>query len=174
MIFFMFPTILFGQNKCIGDTITLWVDSNASWSYKWIVEPPVVLIGQSSPSIRIDSLQGNIEVYVEVSNNYGCLSEAYLYLSVDDCGWTIYFANALVPSGTNTTWFPKYDNVVIRELTIWDRWGNVQWTWNGTDEFYGINNKGNELDGIFSFLCVYSPQGKKVEYRAIGSVTVVR
>lgn len=170
----MLPTILFGQNKCIGDTITLWVDSNATWSYKWIVEPPMAFIGQSSSSIRIDSIPEQLTVWVEVSNNSGCVGEAILTLYSDDCGWSIYFATALVPDGVNTTWMPKYRNVVIRELYVYDRWGHVQWTWVD-DEFRGLNYKGSEMPGdVYTYLCIYSPYGRKIEYRKIGKVVIIR
>lgn len=166
---------VFGQNKCIGERLMLWVDSNANWSYKWVVEPNMAFIGQSTPIITIDSIKGDMSIYVEVVNSSGCVGEAYLYLPVDDCGWTIYFPNALVPDGTNTTWFPKYTNVVIKELTIWDRWGHVQWSWNGSDEFLGLNNKGTEMPSyVYTFLCIYSPINKGVEYRKIGKVVIIR
>ncbi len=175
ILLLLFTNQIFGQNKCIGDTLTLWVDSNTTWSYKWIVEPNTAFIGQSSPSIRIDSLEGDIAIYVEVSNSSGCVGEAYLYLPVDDCGWVIYFPNALVPDGTNTTWFPKFTNVVIKELTILDRWGHVQWSWNGTGEFTGLNDKGTEMPSdVYTHLCIYSPQGKGIEYRKIGKVVIIR
>jgi hypothetical protein len=175
-ILLMFPTILFAQtsNKCVGETLTLWVDSNTNWSYKWIVEPPMQFYGQSTPSIRIDSLPEQITVWVEVSNSSGCVGEAILTLISDDCGWSIYFPNAIILSGVNTTWFPKFTNVLIKELTIWDRWGHVQWQWNGNGEFLGFNDKGSQLDGVFTFLCIYSPQGKKVEYQHIGKIVIIR
>lgn len=173
LILLLLTNQLYGQNKCVGDTLTLWVDSNTTWTYKWIVEPNIAFIGQSTPSIRIDSLPEQITVWVEVSNSSGCVGEAILTLISDDCGWSIYFATALVPDGTNTTWFPKYRNVVIRELYIYDRWGHVQWTWVG-EEFKGINSKGSELDGVYTYLCIYSPQGKKVEYRKIGKVVIIK
>lgn len=165
---------VFGQNHCIGDTITLWVDSNATWTYKWILEPPVTFYGQSSPTIRIDSLPQELMVWVEVSNSSGCVGEAILSLYSDDCGWSIWFATALVPDGTNTTWFPKYRNVLIRELYIYDRWGHVQWTYVDS-EFKGINDKGSELPpDVYTYLCVYSPYGRKIEYRKIGKVVIIR
>lgn len=174
ILLLLFTNQIFGQNKCIGDTITLWVDSNATWSYKWFTSPQIDFIGQSSPSIRIDSIPEQITVWVEVSNSSGCVGEAILTLLADDCGWSIYFATALIPDGVNSTWFPKYRNVVIKELTIWDRWGHVQWEWVD-DEFRGINNQGSYMPGdVYTYLCIYSPQGKKVEYRKIGKVVIIR
>jgi hypothetical protein len=172
LILFMLPTILFGQNKCIGERLMLWVDDNDTWTYEWNTEPYLPIKSDSSIFI-IDSLPEYITVWVEVTNANGCVGQAQISIQSEDCGFSIYFPNALVPSGENKTWMPKYHNVVIRELTIWDRWGNVQWTWQGSD-FLGLNDKGNQLDGVFTFLCIYSPQGKKVEYRKIGSVTVVK
>jgi hypothetical protein len=173
ILLLLFTNQIFGQNKCIGDTITLWVDSNATWTYKWFVEPNIEFFGQSSPSIKIDSLPQELLVWIEVENNNGCVGEAIITLVAEDCGWSIYFATALVPDGVNTTWFPKYHNVVIRKLFIFDRWGQMQWSWVG-EEFKGINDKGNQLDGVFTFLCIYSPQGKKVEYQHIGKIVIIR
>jgi hypothetical protein len=165
---------IFGQNKCIGDTLTLWTTSNPTWSYKWIVEPTIAFYGQSTSTIRIDSLQGDLTVFVEVENSSGCIGETQIYITVEDCGWSIYFPNAIVPDGVNITWFPKYHNVIIRELTIWDRYGHVQWTWKG-DEFRGINDNGNSMQGdVYTYLCVYSPQNKKVQYQKIGKVVIIR
>lgn len=164
---------IFGQNKCIGEHISFWVDSNTTWEYKWFIEPDLPFNGQSSSSISIDSLPEFLDIYVEVTNHYGCVGEAYLSLNAEDCGWSIYFPNAIILSGVNTTWFPKFTNVIIKELTIWDRWGHVQWQWNGNGEFLGFNDKGSQLDGVFTYLCVYSPNSKSVEYRKIGRVTVI-
>lgn len=165
---------VFGQNKCIGDTITLWVDSNPTWTYKWFIEPYIAFYGQSSSTIRIDSLPQQLTVYVEVTNNNGCVGEAQLTIYADDCGWSIYFPNSIVPSGVNNSWFPKYHNVLIRELYVYDRWGHVQWTWVD-DEFRGINNNGTELPGdVYTYLCIYSPYGGKIEYRKIGKVVIIR
>jgi hypothetical protein len=165
---------IFAQNKCIGDIIYLWVESNPTWQYKWITEPYNAFNGQSTSMIRIDSLPEQISIYVEVVNQNGCVGEAELTIYASECGWSIYFPNALVPDGLNQTWFPKYHNVLVRDLFIYDRWGRVQWTWVN-DEFKGINNNGSELpSGVYTFLCIYSPQSKKVEYREIGKVVIIR
>lgn len=170
----MLPTILFGQNKCIGERLMLWVDDNPNWTYEWSTEPYLPLKSDSSIFI-IDSLPEYITVNVEVTNSSGCVGQAQIYIQAEDCGWSIYFPNSIVPSGVNNTWFPKYHNVVIRELTIWDRWGHVQWSWNGSDKFLGFNNKDTEMPGyVYTFLCIYSPINKGVEYRKIGKVVIIK
>lgn len=151
----------------------LWTTSNATWTYEWNTEPYLGLKSDSSIFI-IDSLPEYVVVTVEVSNSSGCVAQAQIAIQAIDCKWTIYFPNALVPSGANSTWFPKFTNVVIRELTIWDRYGHLQWTYVN-NEFDGVNNKGSEMiGGVYTYLAVYSPQGKKVEYRKIGKVVIIK
>lgn len=56
-----------------------------------------------------------------------CNTKSTFTFKVTSCkSWAYYAANAVSPSGVyNKTWFPKTWNVIIEELTIWNRWGEL-------------------------------------------------
>lgn len=174
-ILLMFPTILFAQtsNKCVGETINAWVDTNISWDYKWSVSPSIEFTGQGTPSITIPNIETSINIAITVTNSSGCDMTEWITIRVDECPEaTIYFPNALVPDGTNKTWMPKYENIEITSLEIWDRWGRVVWIWKGKD-FEGFNEDGSAVDGVFSYVCWYKDLVSGRTNQAIGMVVVV-
>ena len=57
-----------------------------------------------------------------------CVVYSTITINVSVCkNWSFYAPNAVSPGGAieNRTWYPKYWNVTINELNIWNRWGEL-------------------------------------------------
>lgn len=115
------------------------------------------------------------EYLIQVDLDYlGCVYQFKRIVMVDSCDeFTIYFPTAMVPEGSNITWFPVFKNVKIESLVIYDRWGSTVWQWNGIEPFKGLNQQGNPIDGVFTYSCFYSDLNSR-KYSTIGRVTVIR
>jgi hypothetical protein len=80
-------------------------------------------------SISFEVFQPNTYtvVLITAKPNLLCNTKSTFTFKVTSCkGWAYYAPNAVHPYGTfNNTWFPKTWNVIIEELTIWNRWGEL-------------------------------------------------
>lgn len=85
----------------------------------------------------------------------GCVYETNGSFYIDTClKWTIWIPNALVPDGSNRTWFPIGENIRIDNIDIYDRWGHI--AWSGNVPFEGLNFEHNMLDGQFTYIVYFT------------------
>jgi hypothetical protein len=61
----------------------------------------------------------------------------------------------------------------LLSIEIYDRWGRVQFSTKDSP-FLGLNNNGNELDGVFTYRVYFRELIKNSFQEKIGSVVVVR
>jgi len=112
----------------------------------------------------------------EVTASYelgGCVYETSGKFFIDTCiKWSIWIPNALVPNGTNQTWFPSGENIRIDRIDIYDRWGHIVWV--GNSPFVGLGSDNNMLDGQFTYVCYFTELVNNTRQEKKGAVYVVR
>lgn len=114
----------------------------------------------------IISETGAIQIEYKVTDNNGCETFGKAFILVEDCPyWTIYFPNTFTPNEdpSNPTWFPKYENVYIKSVEIWNRWGELvhdsPTPWNGT--YLGTMVQ----EDVYVCRVVYIANGNELEHR---------
>jgi hypothetical protein len=129
--------------------------------------------GLISNNILYVNNSGQFKITVDYASN-GCNYSSDKIIYIDSCQiWTIYFPNALSPNGNNLTWFPKYTNVQIDDISIYDRYGHIQWVWDGHHPFFGRNMNNNDIDGVFTHITHYHPLTDGISRIQVGRITVV-
>jgi gliding motility-associated-like protein len=112
---------------------------------------------------------GTYEVQYKLTNEFGCVSYGISVIMVEDCPyWSFYAANAFTPNedSHNNTWFPKYENVYIKSLEIFNRWGEL--IYNKVEPWDGENAQ----DDVYAYRVLYIANGKT--YESVGRISVIR
>ena len=69
-----------------------------------------------------------ITLSTESNTSTECVVYSTVIINANVCkDWSFYAPNAVSVAGVieNRTWYPKYWNVTINELSIWNRWGEL-------------------------------------------------
>lgn len=135
LLFFTLSGALFSQDipeieLCDSpEEITLTISNyNPQYEYLWTSSQGLFqpTYGQN---ISFDVFEPNTYVVNLITTKPGllCNTKSFFTFKVTSCkSWAYYAPNAVSPDGVyNRTWFPKTWNVIIEELTIWNRWGEL-------------------------------------------------
>lgn len=177
MLLLLTSTCLNAQRLQLCDNEALKVPmrvDGAIGNFVWSINPPTDLTSQGNFAQATIIQHGVFIVTVDFESELGCTYQVVGEFTVDTCPtWTIWFPNAISPNGTNRTWLPIGENIELLSIEIYDRWGHVQFSTKDSP-FLGINNNGNELEGVFTYQVYYRELIKKTIQKKIGSVVVVR
>lgn len=112
---------------------------------------------------------GTYTVEYKLTNEYGCVYYGVSTILVEDCPyWSFYVPNTFTPNedSYNNTWYPKYENVYIKSVEIFNRWGELIYNelkpWDGD----------KAQDDVYAYRIMYI--ANNVEYESIGRLNVVR
>lgn len=112
---------------------------------------------------------GTYTIEYKLTNQFGCVAYGVATILVDDCPyWSFYVPNAFTPNEDiyNNTWFPKYENVYIKTLEIYNRWGEL--IYNKVEPWDGLNAQ----DDVYAYRIIYI--ANNVAYESIGRVSIIR
>jgi len=165
-------TVLFGSQ-----TLSLDVYSSEFVSYKWST-------GSNFPSITVDGQSGNQNIWVTVTDIYGCTDTASINISAANYS-NLRIPAAFTPNGDaiNDKWYfpapdgatqdlyPYFDNI---EVHVFNRWGKLVWesnknfiAWDGKD----LNGNALPMDS-YHYVIRLKVEGKTYLYK--GSITIIR
>jgi gliding motility-associated-like protein len=124
---------------CLGDEMTLWVNSQPYASYLWST-------GETDTAITIKE-----DGTYNITLTHPCGTASASYTAVfEKCVCHFFLPNAFSPNGdgVNDEFFPVFDCSIRNYfITITDRWGNVRFQstnpderWNGQDAQPGVYN----------------------------------
>lgn len=109
---------------------------------------------------------GAIQIEYKVTDYNGCEAFGQASVLVDKCPyWSIYFPNTFTPNedGDNPTWFPKFENVYIKSVQIWNRWGEL--VYDKTEPWNGLYNGNMAQEDVYACRVVYIANGEELEHR---------
>jgi hypothetical protein len=153
--------------------VPMRVDGAGS-NFVWSIYPSADIQANGSFAQAEITEHGTFTVTVDFETELGCSYQVSGIFEVDTCpSWTIWIPNAISPNGINRTWIPEGENIELLSIEIYDRWGRVQYS-TTNQPFYGYNNNGNELDGVFTYRVYFRELIKNSFQEKIGSVVVVR
>lgn len=135
LVLLLFSSQLVGQDipeieLCDSpEQVTLSVSNyNPDYEYLWTSSQGLFQPSYGQ-SVSFEVFQPNTYTVILATSKPGlvCNTKSIFTFKVTSCkGWAYYAANAVNPTGVyNKTWFPKTWNVIIEELTIWNRWGEL-------------------------------------------------
>lgn len=173
LLLLLVSTISFGQsifnrNLCNGDVeIVLEPDEfGVEGMYYPSVADGTLIENRFYYSV---SSAGTYTIEYKLTNEYGCVAFGVATLLVDECPyWSFYVPNTFTPNGDehNNTWYPKYENVYISSVQIFNRWGELvhdkKEPWDGH----------NAQDDVYAYRIVYIANNQS--YESIGRVSIVR
>jgi len=102
------------------------VDNQYYWTSKDGLFAPTY--GQSISFYIAEPDTYSITLSTESAASSECIVYSTITINAIVCeDWSFYAPSAVTVVGQleNRTWYPKYWNVVINELTIWNRWGEI-------------------------------------------------
>lgn len=177
ILFALLSTGLFSQNLrvCNGESVKvpMRVEGDAV-NLIWQIEPSGFIQEDGKFAQATITEYGVYNVTVEYESDLGCKYELFGTFQVDSCPiWTIWIANGISPNGENRSWIPNGENIELLSIEIFDRWGKVQFS-TTNEPFYGLNNNGNELDGVFTYRVYFRETIKNSFQEKLGMLTVVR
>jgi hypothetical protein len=177
ILFLITSTCLNAQRLQLCDNealkVPMRVDAVGS-NFVWSIYPSANIQSSGSSAQAIITEAGIFEVTVDFETELGCIYQVSGIFQVDTCpSWTIWIPNAVSPNGTNRTWLPTGENIELLSIEIYDRWGKVQFSTKDSP-FLGLNNNGNELDGVFTYQVYFRELVNNSYQKKIGSVVVVR
>jgi hypothetical protein len=177
LILILLSSPLFAQSLQLCDNevlkVPMRVDGVGS-NFVWSIYPSADIQANGSFAQAEITEHGIFTVTVDFETELGCSYQVSGIFEVDTCpSWTIWIPNAISPNGVNRTWIPDGENIELLSIEIYDRWGKVQYSTKQTP-FLGLNNNGNELDGVFTYRVYFRELIKNSFQEKIGSVVVVR
>jgi hypothetical protein len=153
--------------------VPMRVDAVGS-NFVWSIYPSVNIQSNGSSAQATIIEAGTFTVTVDFETELGCSYQVSGIFLVDTCPtWTIWIPNAISPNGTNRTWLPKGENIELLSIEIYDRWGKVQFSTKDSP-FLGLNNNGNELDGVFTYQVYFRELVNNSYQKKLGSIVIVR
>jgi gliding motility-associated-like protein len=125
-----------------------------------------------------DEAGGTYPVYLQVTNQYGCVDDTSLEVIVDP-NWSFYIPNAFTPNGdgVNDLFFGKGTGITDYEIWVFDRWGNLIFTttdinegWDGT-----VQGKSGEIcqEDVYVWKVVLRDVFNK-KHKYIGHVSLIK
>jgi hypothetical protein len=177
LILILLSCPLFAQSLQLCDNevlkVPMRVDGVGS-NFVWSIYPSADIQANGSFAQAEITEHGTFTVTVDFETELGCSYQVSGVFEVDTCpSWTIWIPNAISPNGVNRTWIPEGENIELLSIEIYDRWGKVQFSTKDSP-FLGLNNNGNELDGVFTYRVYFRELIKNSFQEKIGSVVVVR
>jgi len=139
--------------------------------------------GAITPSITVDGQSGDQQIWVTVTDIYGCSNADSVQI------YAANYSNLRIPAaftpnsdGVNDLWeFPApYQGQDLRgyiqevDVKVFNRWGKMVWSSNGAYKPWNakdLNGKELPMDS-YHYIIVFTVGDKKYEYK--GSVTIIR
>lgn len=144
-------------------------------SYQWIFGDGSPTDANANPSHVYDST-GIYIVTLITTNAFGCIDTTYFTIVVEQ-PYSLIIPNVFTPNGdgTNDVFVPKFTGVAELTCSIYNRWGELIYSWNTLNGGWnGINKNGKESsDGTYFFvLSVRAVDGS--DHIEKGYVTLLR
>jgi gliding motility-associated-like protein len=132
--------------------------------------------GSNLPTLVIKS-EGSYNVIV--TNLEGCSDSSSIEV-IEDCPFSIYIPNSFTPDGDkfNDVFKVVGDNLVSIEALIFNRWGELIYSWEDIDGFWDGKNTTRDMspDGAYTYVVKYGYyyKGKVVYDKKIGHVALLK
>ncbi|HOY48141.1 MAG TPA: gliding motility-associated C-terminal domain-containing protein [Flavobacteriales bacterium] len=112
----------------------------------------------------------------QVCDNNGCMDSTSRVIVVSNGSFVLELPNSFTPNGDgyNDIFKAKSSGIVEFRSTIFDRWGQEIYTWEGAGNSWDGTKKGNPVsDGVY-FYVIKGKDFQSNDFERYGSITLVR
>jgi len=164
-----YPSVDLGEdiNLCNGSAYTLSITTSEFDTIIWNNESTQPTQTVSNPG----------DIWVEITNQCGVTRDS-VEVFVEECNYFIYAPNTFTPNndGINDVWQVSTFKIDFIDISIFDRWGNLIFHTNDSNEAWMGNFKNlNHYveDGVYPFRIVYTV-GSNVAESISGHIVLLR
>lgn len=164
-----------GNLGCYGNGTEGWAQVNVSggqapYSFLWNTTP-------MQTNDRIEDLRYGW-YKVEVTDANGCIKKDSIYIEPGPCCEEVFIPNAFSPNGDgkNDVWrVVTATGIDLKQLEIYDRWGNRVWVARTFTDSWDGNYKGSKEDtNTFYYLFRYKCLHDGMDYMKKGDIILLR
>lgn len=161
---------------CIGDTITVKVNTDVTNNVTWLPGKNNTLLSEQNREAKF-LIAGNGTITVQAENQSGCISSAVIPLTPDNC-CRLMLPNAFSPNGDQLNDFfgpVRNGQINIKALNIYNRWGQLVYFHGGKQAGWDGTYQGTPLDpGTYFYSIRYSCGDDATIFEKKGDLTLVR